>query len=116
MERLEDWNDITFDEAIKEIKSLRQSLGGAVQNAECREEKKDKEIERRRKALKEIKFMAQNWFANRVWMEGMTASEVRIWLKQHEDRLPYPVRLEDGVDWVHLDCRNAGVKVYIFNP
>ena len=46
MERLEDWNDITFDEAIKEIKSLRQSLGGAVQNAECREEKKDKEIER----------------------------------------------------------------------
>ena len=54
MERLEDWNDITFDEAIKEIKSLRQSLGGAVQNAECREEKKDKEIERLRNIAEEI--------------------------------------------------------------
>ena len=49
-------------------------------------------------------------------IKGMTAAEVRKWLKQHEDRLPYPIRLEDGVNWVHLDCRDVGVKVYIFNP
>ena len=49
-------------------------------------------------------------------VKGMTAAEVRKWLKQHEDRLPYPIRLEDGVKWVHCDVRDAGVKVYIFNP
>ena len=69
MERLEDWNDITFDEAIKEIKSLRQSLGGAVQNAECREEKKDKEIERLKK---EKEWLINNIVAingNKKWVE-----------------------------------------------
>ena len=50
-------------------------------------------------------------------VEGMRAEEVRTWLKQHEDRLPYPIRLEAGVNWVHLDVRQVGNnKVYIFNP
>ena len=49
-------------------------------------------------------------------VNGMSAGEVRRWLKQHEDHLPYPIRLEDGVSWVHLDCRNTGQKVYIFKP
>ena len=50
-------------------------------------------------------------------IEGMTANTVRKWLKQHEDRLPYPIRLEDGVNWVHIDVRSSNnEKVYIFNP
>jgi len=47
-------------------------------------------------------------------VEGMTAEAVRNWLVTQD--LPYPIRLEAGVTWVHLDCRNAGQKVYIFNP
>ena len=49
-------------------------------------------------------------------VKDMTAGEVRRWLKQHEDNLSYPIRLEDGVSWVHCDVRDAGQKVYIFNP
>ena len=47
-------------------------------------------------------------------VEGMTAEEVRNWLVSQ--KLPYPIRLEAGVDWVHLDCNNAGQKIYFFNP
>ena len=47
-------------------------------------------------------------------VEGMEAEEVRNWLVSQE--LPYPIRLEAGVDWVHLDCNDAGQKVYLFNP
>lgn len=47
-------------------------------------------------------------------VEGMEAEAVRNWIVSQE--LPYPIRLEAGVNWVHLDCRNAGQKVYIFNP
>ena len=47
---------------------------------------------------------------------GMTAQEVRDWLVEHQDELPYPIRLEDDVDWVHLDVRDTGVKIYIFKP
>ena len=54
MDRLDGFKNITLTEAIEEIKKLRQSLIGAVQNAECQEEKKDKEIERLRKGLVEI--------------------------------------------------------------
>ena len=72
MERLEDWNDITFDEAIKEIKSLRQSLGGAVQNAECREEKLDKEIEQLRK---EKEWLIHDNAQSEYWCSGRTTLE-----------------------------------------
>jgi hypothetical protein len=47
-------------------------------------------------------------------VEGMTAQEVRDWLVEHQDELPYPVRLEEGVSWVHLDVEDMGVKVYLF--
>ena len=45
---------ITTEEMKEEILNLRQSLVKAVQNAECREGKKDEEIERLRKSLIEI--------------------------------------------------------------
>jgi len=47
-------------------------------------------------------------------VKGLTAEEVRQWIIKNQDLLPYPIRLEDGVNWVHLDVRNAGVKVYLF--
>ena len=50
-------------------------------------------------------------------VEGMVASEVRLWLVKNEKILPWPIRLEGNVDWVHLDIRDAEKdKVYIFNP
>jgi len=49
-------------------------------------------------------------------VKGMTAEEVRNWLVRNQEDLPYPIRLEAGVNWVHLDCRNAGQKIYFFNP
>ncbi len=60
MDELAGFKNITLTEAIEEIKNLRQSLIGAVQNAECREEKKDKEIERLKKVLDEIKKVIEN--------------------------------------------------------
>ena len=45
---------------------------------------------------------------------GMTAGEVRVWLAYNKDRLPYPIRLENHINWIHLDSIDMGVKVYIF--
>ena len=49
-------------------------------------------------------------------VKGMTAEQVRNWLVRNQEDLPYPIRLEAGVDWVHLDTRNTGQKIYFFNP
>lgn len=49
-------------------------------------------------------------------VKGMTAQEVRTWLIKHQEELPFAIRLEDGVNWVHLDVRNVGVKLYLFKP
>jgi len=49
-------------------------------------------------------------------VKGMTAERVRLWIVEHEDELPYPVRLEDGVRWVHLDVlNNSDKKVVMFH-
>ena len=50
-------------------------------------------------------------------VEGMTAAEVRLWLAKNERLLPYPIRLESNVNWIHLDTRDTNVtKVTFFNP
>ena len=51
-------------------------------------------------------------------VRGMTATEVRLWLGKHEDKLPFPVRIEKSVNWVHLDTRDnfEGRKITYFNP
>lgn len=43
-------------------------------------------------------------------VKGMTAGDVRTWIKAHSELLPYPCRLEEGVNWVHLDVRTDGQK------
>ena len=50
-------------------------------------------------------------------VKGLDAEEVRQWLVAKQNLLPYSIRLEAGVNWVHLDTRdhNEG-KIFIFNP
>jgi hypothetical protein len=55
-------------------------------------------------------------------VEGMTANEVRQWLKDHADELPYKIRLErkyngSYISWVHLDVCDEpdNPKVYEFD-
>lgn len=55
-------------------------------------------------------------------VKGMTAEEVRDWIKENEDLLPCKVRLEhrkDGVpiNWVHLDTNyyEKNPKIYLFD-
>ena len=48
-------------------------------------------------------------------LEGMTAEEARRLIIKNQILLPYPIRLEDGVSWLHLDVYNADKgKVYLF--
>ena len=49
-------------------------------------------------------------------VEGMTAKQVRDFIKKHQKELPHPCRLEEGVTWVHMDVIDTGIKVYIFKP
>lgn len=55
-------------------------------------------------------------------VEGMTATEVRQWLKGIHKELPYKIRLENKmngkqISWVHLDLywEHKNPKVYLFN-
>ena len=49
---------------------------------------------------------------------GRHAQEVRTWIKQNQSLLPYPIRLEEGVTWVHLDIYDPcnGKKNNTFTP
>ena len=51
-------------------------------------------------------------------VERMTADEVRGWLAEHGSYLPYPIRVEKDVNWVHMDVfpNRDNVKIYFFNP
>lgn len=55
-------------------------------------------------------------------VEGMTAQEVRQWLVDNQDLLPYKIRLErklNGkyISWTHMDLiwEAKNPKVYLFN-
>lgn len=43
-------------------------------------------------------------------VKGMTAQQVRDWLKQNQILLPYPIRVESDVTWVHVDVMDYGQK------
>lgn len=48
--------------------------------------------------------------------KGMTAEEVRKKIIQLKEKLPYPIRLERGVTWVHFDlCNYSNEKIQEFN-
>lgn len=55
-------------------------------------------------------------------VKGMSAENVRKWLKENEDSLPYKIRLEHNmkgkpISWVHLDCvyEEKNPQVYLFD-
>lgn len=39
-------------------------------------------------------------------VKGMSAEAVRMWLHNNAYRLPYNIRVEKDVTWVHIDVRN----------
>ena len=49
---------------------------------------------------------------------NMTAEEMRELIEKHSDMLPYPVRIEADVNWLHIDCYDMGnpYKVTYFKP
>lgn len=49
-------------------------------------------------------------------VEGMTAKEVRDWLDSNKNELPYPIRLEQDVNWVHLDVLTNSENKIIYFP
>ena len=48
----------------------------------------------------------------------MSAEEMRKKIELNSDLLPYPVRIERYVNWLHIDCYDMGnpYKVTYFNP
>lgn len=44
----------------------------------------------------------------------MSASEMIARIIANQERLPYNIRIEDEVSWLHFDVRDKGVKVYLF--
>lgn len=45
---------------------------------------------------------------------GMTAAKARQLIKDNKDLLPFNVRIEKDVTWLHIDCYDTGSKVYEF--
>lgn len=43
-------------------------------------------------------------------VKGMSAAEVRKWINDNQILLPHPIRLEEDVNWVHLDVRSDGFR------
>ena len=48
-------------------------------------------------------------------VEGLLSEEVRQYIIKNKNLWPYPMRLEEGVSWVHLDIRDNGTeKITLF--
>lgn len=43
-----------------------------------------------------------------ITVQGMSAEEARQLIIKNKDNLPYPIRLEDGVSWLHIDTYDMG--------
>lgn len=49
-----------------------------------------------------------------------TAEQMRQMIKENEHLLPYPIRIEDGVSWLHIDTKErtsgprSNEKIYFF--
>lgn len=42
-------------------------------------------------------------------IKGMTAEQVRKWIVEYKTELPYKVRIEKDVNWVHIDIMPYGM-------
>lgn len=64
----------------------------------------------REKTLKDKIYMSAHSLAGAddFDAEGYTAEESRNLIRSNSDKLPYPIRLEKNVNWVHLDVYDTG--------
>lgn len=47
---------------------------------------------------------------------GMTAEEVRLYILKNQSKYKYITRIEDKVNWVHIDCANGAWNgIYLFS-
>ena len=74
----------------------------------------------KQKTVNDILYMSahHNGMGGDLTSPQMTAKEMRRRIQINEDMLPYPVRLEGDVSWLHIDCYDEGnpYKVTIFKP
>lgn len=47
-------------------------------------------------------------------VQGRLAEETRQFLLKNRNNIPFPIRLEKNVSWVHMDCEETGEKVHLF--
>ena len=52
-------------------------------------------------------------------VDGMTAPEVRIWIKENQSLFPHKIRLErnrgtDPINWVHIDTMNEEQNPHVY--
>lgn len=71
------------------------------------------------KTDKGILYQTQHMFGRAVDLVSskMSAEKMRELIKQSEDKLPYKVRIEDGVSWLHIDTMimfTQKTKIYWF--
>ena len=43
----------------------------------------------------------------------MTAEEMRRWIRQHREDLPFPIRMEKDVNWLHIDVANVTNEILV---
>ena len=51
-------------------------------------------------------------------MKMITGSQARAMIRKYQDKLPYPIRMEKNVTWLHVDVRdtnNSTAKIVEFN-
>jgi len=49
-------------------------------------------------------------------VKGMTAKQARDLIVANADKIPFPIRMEDGVNWLHVDVydNGSGNKITLF--
>lgn len=55
-------------------------------------------------------YLTQHSFGKAVDLipQGMTAEEARERIKSHKNNFPFPIRIEKGVSWLHIDVMDCG--------
>ncbi len=43
-------------------------------------------------------------------MKTLTGAQARALIKKHQDLLPYPIRMEKNVSWLHVDVRDTSTQ------
>ena len=49
-------------------------------------------------------------------IKDLDADKSRLWIAVNKEKLPYNIRLERNVGWVHLDVYDNGNKLTFFQP